>query len=125
MAKSKTTGFKWNYTESEIIARKGFGSRLNRKFAEISLEHMQKYIPYDPQRAEGVHMSDNTTISSNYEYASISFDAPYARKQYYLTNHPMSDHSPLATDQWDKYCWQLEKGEILAEVGLWEEAYSK
>lgn len=127
MAKSGI-GFRWNATTQEIIANKGFGRRLNRKFAEIALAHMQKYTPYDPKRTSGIHMSDNTelkNINDNNNSVAIVYKAPYTRKQYYNKNHPMSEHSPLATDHWDKYCWELERDEIIAEVDAARREYAK
>ena len=118
MAK-KGIGFEWNASNQEIIASKGFGRRLNRAFAEILLEHMDKYTPYDPKRKSGVHMVDNVSlrnVNDNNNSVGIVYNAKYARKQYYYTNHPASAHSPLSTDHWDKYCWELERDEILAEL---------
>ena len=125
MAKDIT--FKWNNSAQDVISRKGFGRTLNRAFAEIALDHMQKYIPYDPNRKSGVHMSDNTelrNVNDNNNSVAIVYKAKYARKQYYWPNHPMSQHSPLATDHWDKYCWELERDEILAEVDAAREAFA-
>lgn len=120
--------FRWNATKQEIIASKGFGRTLNREFAKIMLEHMQKYTPYDPKRELGIHMSDNTTlrnVSDNNNSVAIVYNAPYTRKQYYHLVHPMSAHSPLATDHWDKYCWELERDEIVAEVDAKRKEFAK
>jgi hypothetical protein len=80
---------------------------------------MDKYIPYDPKRQYGIHMADNIEFRSMQDRnnsVGVVYKAPYARKQYYYPIHPMSAHSPLATDYWDKYCWELERVEITAEV---------
>jgi hypothetical protein len=37
----------------------------------------------------------------------------------------MSEHSPLATDHWDKYCWELESSEITAEVEAARKRFTK
>ena len=125
---AKGVSLQWNGTHQEIIARKGFGRNLNREFAQICLNHFQKYTPYDPKRQLGVHMSDNTelrNVSDNNNSVAIVYKAPYTRKQYYNKNHPMSEHSPLATDHWDKYCWELESSEITAEVEAARKRFTK
>jgi hypothetical protein len=125
---AKGVRFEWNGTKQQIIARKGFGRNLNREFARIALEHMQKYTPYDPNRKSGIHMSDNTelrNVNDNDNSVAIVYKAPYTRKQYYSKYHPMSEHSPLATDHWDKYCWELERSEITAEVEAARERFAK
>lgn len=128
MAKSKAS-FQWNYDEQTIIARKGFGRNLNRDFAKILVSHMDKYVPYDPHRQMGVHMADDIeykNMNDNYNSVGIVYNAPYANKQYNNTNpHQISSHSPLATDHWDKYCWELEKDEIIAEVDAARMRYTK
>lgn len=109
----------WVGGESAVIARMGFGTQLNMKFAHIAQQHMDKYIPYDPKRVSGIHMADNIeyrNMGGKNGGVGVVYKAPYARKQYYYPNHPMSAHSPLATDYWDVYCWELEKDEITAEV---------
>ena len=125
---AKGVRFEWNGSKQEIIASKGFGRRLNREFAEIMLRHMQQYTPYDPNRTSGIHMSDNTelrNVGDNNNSVAIVYKAPYTRKQYYNKNHPMSEHSPFATDHWDKYCWELESSEITAEVEAARERLAK
>ena len=127
MAKSNIS-FHWNASEQQIIANKGFGRRLNRALAEILLSHMEKYTPYDPKRTDGIHMVDNVTlvnIQDNNNSVGIQYNSPYTRKQYYNLNHPASDHSPLATDHWDEYCWELEKAEITQETDEVRKRYAK
>lgn len=127
MAKSKID-FEWNYSTQEIIARKGFGRRLNRDLANILLQHMEKYTPYDPNRKAGVHMVDNVSlrnVQDNNNSVAIVYNSPYTAKQYANPNHPPSAHSPLATDHWDEYCWELEREEITAEVDEARKRYAK
>lgn len=122
---AKQVRLEWNGTTQEIIARKGFGRNLNRDFANIALDHMRQYTPYNPARKSGIHMVDNVEVRVDNEQARIIYKAPYTRKQYYYKNHQMSEHSPLATDHWDQYCWQLEKQEILTEVEEARKRYAK
>lgn len=120
--------FEWNASTQEIIASKGFGRSLNREFAQILLAHMEKYTPYDPKRTTGVHMVDNVSLKNvhdNNNSVAIIYNSPYTTKQYYNSNHPASAHSPLATDHWDNYCWELEKEEITAEVDEARKRYAK
>lgn len=126
MAKNKYNfgnkiSFEWNYSNSVIIGRKGFGKELNREMAKIMERHMFRFVPY-------LHgdLSNKTRIRAYNDHATITYTQPYANDQYTNTQYKHTKtYHPLATSHWDKAAWQSDKSVIGREVNRARKRYSK
>lgn len=109
--------FKWNYSNSIIIRRKGFDKETNRFFAQTLYEYSYPYVPYDPYRDSGAHLADNVRIRANDDHGTITYQNKYANKIHEGSgmNFNKMIH-PLATHHWEEFCWKQSKDQILAEV---------
>jgi len=117
--------FKWNYSNSDIIRRKGFGKELNRFFAQTLYEYSYPYVPYDPYRTEGAHLADNVRIRANEDHGTITYQNKYANKIHEGVGMNFNKQiHPLATAHWEQAAWRQNKDRILAEVDAYRKARS-
>ena len=107
-----TTQFFWNYSNADIIARKGIGKELNKTTADIIARYSDEYVPYLSSR-----LSKNVQTYGAKDHGTISYKMPYAANQYYNESyiHNLLYH-PLATSYWDKAAWNAHKEQITKEV---------
>ena len=117
--------FRWNYSSSTIIKRKGFGKDLNKFFAETLYAYSYPFTPYDPYRSEGAHMSDNVRIFANEDHGTIIYQSSYAK---YLhegkkMNFNQTIH-PLATHHWEQAAWRQYKTEMLEDLNNYRKSRS-
>ena len=116
--------FEWNYPSSIIIKHKGFGTDLNRYFAQLVFDYSYNFTPYDPFRTEGAHMADNVRIFANDNYGRIIYQSKYARLQHdNKYQHNLMIH-PLATDHWEQAAWRQHSSEILADLDVFRKSRS-
>ena len=96
---------RWNYTNKEIIKRKGITKELNLFMAKTFASYCERYVPYKTGRltrsvrvyASGRNESGRVVWST--KYAEAQYDDPrYAKKSTW--------HHPLATMYWDRVAWQ-------------------
>lgn len=117
----KTFTFQWNYSNSIIIGRKGFGKETNKKSAEIFRRYAHPYVPYLTGK-----LSQTTRIRAYKDHATITYLMPYAKEQY---SNPYFRHTktvhPLATHHWDKATWVANKYKITGEINAWRKRYAK
>lgn len=119
MKKSKVMDFRWNYNSSGIVQKKGFGTKLNRAFAESLLRYAKPYTPLKTGR-----LRDSATVTANMMSGKISYPGvSYADYQYILDTDNRT--TPGTTSYWLDYAWLLHKSEITAEVELARELLSR
>lgn len=117
----KNLSFQWNYSNSVIIGRKGFGKELNRESAKIMERHMFRFVPYLTGE-----LSNRTRITAYKDHATITYMQPYANQQYTHTEYKHTKkYHPLATAYWDKAAWSADKNVIGREVNKARKRYSK
>lgn len=127
MADGTDISFQWNESRSVIIRNKGFGKDLNRDIGKILASHMDKYVPYDSNRASGNHLANSVRITPRENSVSITYVKPYANYQYhgsYTWNRDLSVHN-LATSYWDKMCWSNESVAIMNEINAARKRHAK
>ena len=110
--------FRWNKSSAQIISDKGFGSELNRYFAEQLYYYSYPYTPYDPYRQSGAHMVDNVRIMANDARGQIVYQAKYAKKLWDGSYNFNPMVHPLACNHWTEVAWQHYKSEIISEVDM-------
>lgn len=127
MAKGKAGSgyFEWNYSNSDIIRRKGFGKATNEFFAKTLYEYSYPYVPYDPYRKSGAHLADNVRIRAYEDHATLTYQNKYANKIHEgVGMHFQKEAHPLATHHWEQAAWRQSKAMILAEVDAFRKSRS-
>jgi hypothetical protein len=124
---SMSMKIKWNYTNSEIIERKGFGKELNKSMAEIIANKTEPYVPWGPNHIkrsghilshEGGQLSRSRRVYANKTGGTIVWTAQYAEAQYTGPNtwNRYRKVHPLATSQWNEVAWMNHEDEIMRKV---------
>ena len=117
----------WNYTNSEIIARKGFGKDLNKEMATIVASYVEPYVPWGRihvSRAghvlshEGGYLSRSRRIYANKNGGTIVWTAQYAEAQYEGPSTWKRYHGvhPKSTSHWNEAAWTYHSKAILRRV---------
>lgn len=126
--KSQKMHFEWNYSKAAIVDRLGFGTDLNKVFAETLVKYSEPYTPYKPSanKPDNQHLRTNVEVRANNSRASITYpDLTYAQYQYFSDDSGWSRNTPGTTSRWLEYAWALHKPEISGTVGAYRRWHSK
>ena len=118
---------KWNYTNQEIIERKGFGKELNKDMATIIARYAEPYVPWGKNHIsrnahalshEGGYLSRSRRIYANKNGGTIVWTAKYADAQYDGSPDWKRYHAvhPKSTDHWIDATWEYHSGAITRAV---------
>lgn len=118
---------KWNYTNSEIIERKGFGKTLNKDMAKIIAGYVEPYVPWGKNHIargghylshEGGYLSRSRRIYASKEGGTIVWTAQYAEAQYEGPSSWNRYHEvhPKSTSHWNEAAWTYHSSAILRRV---------
>ena len=109
------TTFKWNKTQGQIIKGVGIDPTLSLFAATTAEQMMAKYVPF--KQGE---LAQNTTVTSDGLDGYIRYNVPYSN---YIYNGKGFDFNkefhPLATYEWDKTFWELEKSKYLTTINAY------
>jgi Minor capsid. len=105
--------FHWNYSNEEIIRRKGFGKELNLYMARTAASYFERYVPYRSGR-----LNNSVRCYASKEAGRIVYTAKYAEAQYLGPKwwNRNRRHHPLATSEWDKVGWQNHGTTVINKV---------
>lgn len=131
----------WEYTNSEIIERKGFGKELNKYMAETVAFYTEPYVPWGPNHIakkghvlshEGGTLSRSRRIYANKKGGTIVWTAQYADYQYRGEDNSKKGpwqryHAihPKSTSHWNEAAWQYHSGTIERKVDTYRRSLSK
>ena len=127
---------KWNYTNSEIIERKGCGKELNKYMAQTIADYVEPYVPWGPLHImrrghvlshEGGYLSRSRRVYANKTGGTITWTAQYAEKQFEgdpRWNRYRAVH-PLATDHWSEVGWMNHEQTIVRHIDEYRRMLSK
>jgi len=125
----------WNYTNSEIIERKGFGKDLNKYMAQTVARYVEPYVPWGKSHVsryghilshEGGYLSRSRRIYANKNGGTIVWTAQYAEAQYELiTPNRYHEVHPKSTDHWNEVAWMFHSSAIVRSVDAKRRELSK
>lgn len=103
---------KWNYTNDEIIRRKGFGKELNTYMAKTFAGYCDRYVPYLTGRLS----RSKRVYARKTDMGRVVWIAKYAEAQYKNYPNKGKEFHPLATRFWDKVAWQNHGKTVVRKV---------
>lgn len=112
--------FKWNYPKTVIMKNKGYGSGINRAFAEALYEFM---TPLTPKKTG--YLRDAVEIGSDNKNGWIHYLADYSAKQYEGPDDDWNRTTEGTTSAWDVFAWTLYKEQIVDKVDDYRKRHSK
>lgn len=119
----------WNYSNSEIIERKGFGKELNLYMAKTVAQYTEKYVPWGKpnRRHSDGRLTKSVRTYSSKDYGRVVWTAPYAEAQW---NGPSTwkrykGVHPLSTSHWNEMAWTIHGSTIINKVDAKRRELSK
>ena len=110
----------WNYTNKEIIERKGFGRELNLYMAKTVAQYTEKYVPWGKPTKNHVdgRLTHSVRTYATKDYGRVVWTAPYAEVQW---NGPdtwkrYKGVHPLSTSHWNEMAWTMHGNTIVNKV---------
>lgn len=113
--------FRWNYTEDELIRRRGFTNPCYREIAETLARYCDPFVPFDT----GTLASDYETFTGDNE-GYVRYNQIYAHYQYNGLdfNYSVEKH-PLASAQWDRAMLSVKGQQYINEVNRIRKRFAK
>lgn len=111
---SKGYNFKWNFSNSMIIQRKGFNKELNKYLADLIADYSEEFVPYHEgdlsHYVQTFGAKDHGTVTYQMEYAGPQYVGHWVDRRTGKTvyvNEKRRDRRfhPLATSAWTKQAW--------------------
>jgi len=112
--------FKWNYSNKEILNRKGVNKSLALFFAETAADYMKPYVPMDKGTLSNTYTTNATDTTG-----TVTYTQPYANKMFYNNYNFSKEKHPLATSRWDKAMLVSSKEKLTKAVSEYRKRLSK
>lgn len=116
---STNFSFYWKYSRDQLVKRKGFGEKLNKKFIDIFYEYSWAYTPEDTG-----NMFRRVRKSANDTSATLTYLTVYAKYQHDRPYHHPKYPKPLATMDWDAITWINHRNQIIRELNAYRKKLS-